>query len=219
MLTMSSCQWPSFESRAVHQESSAPSCMRSRRKPPKVISLSSLSDTARKTAKSFLAQSSPPFQDPAAAEDSTKLNSGVWERLERPRPKTPSNAKLAKGSSVMSMAETSLRFTQPRCRSGRAAGAGPPPWALALGVAGPSSLRLAFAPRTLCTSLWSSEEATTGCARSAGAGGPRQRWSRTKMPVTSPVPKETVIWSRACQGLTTVPSTSMSSARSDARRR
>mmetsp|Transcript_41639 Transcript_41639/g.129551 ORF Transcript_41639/g.129551 Transcript_41639/m.129551 type:complete len:229 (-) Transcript_41639:459-1145(-) len=228
MLTTSSCQCPWPESCAEHQAISEPSSMRSRRSPPKVISLSSLSETARKTAKSRLAQDSPPLQEPEAAAEPTKLNSGVCERLARPRPSTPSKAKLAKGSSVMSMAETSRRLTQPRCGcSGRRSAAVPGgPVLFGGGGAGGRSVVSSRKGATLAltsvrrgTSLWMSELPATAWGLLTRAGGPRQTWSRTKMPVTSPVPKETVIWSRACQGLTTVPSTSMSSASREALRR
>mmetsp|Transcript_6031 Transcript_6031/g.14404 ORF Transcript_6031/g.14404 Transcript_6031/m.14404 type:complete len:217 (-) Transcript_6031:537-1187(-) len=112
----SSCQKPDSASLTSHHEKSpAPSRMRSGRHPPKVISLSSPSCLPRKTEKT-LAEAvtpAPPLHAPAGTPDATKLKAGSWDKLARPRPKTPSNAKLLKGSSVMCVAEMSRSSTQP----------------------------------------------------------------------------------------------------------
>mmetsp|Transcript_75181 Transcript_75181/g.195940 ORF Transcript_75181/g.195940 Transcript_75181/m.195940 type:complete len:251 (+) Transcript_75181:498-1250(+) len=187
----SSCQKPASGERTSHQLRSSPGCSLSGSQPPNVISLSSpsSSEEARNTANVLSAREGPPQAPPDAAV-SRKLNSGVCERAGSPRPRIPSKSKSANGSSVMSLATTSLSCVQPLVPPG--GGSAPEPAPTRPPVAPAPSVRVRLPPRHTRSSM--------------------------KTPVTSPVPNARVIWSRAWPGPTTVPSTSMSFAAGDALR-
>mmetsp|Transcript_97558 Transcript_97558/g.276484 ORF Transcript_97558/g.276484 Transcript_97558/m.276484 type:complete len:320 (+) Transcript_97558:282-1241(+) len=209
MAKTSSCQYPSWLSRTLHQAMFSPGLILSGSQPPKVISLSSFSEMARKTANVRSMPGLP--QAPFLAAASMKLNSGVWDRLLSPRPITPSKVKLPKGSSLMSVADTNLMLRQPSLTSAPAwlSTSAPPAGALA-SLASFASFRGSLC--RVCTLVCRRELVATA------AGVPRHMSSCMKMPVTSPVPNETVIWSRDCAGFTSEPSTSMSTAVTELRR-
>mmetsp|Transcript_71877 Transcript_71877/g.166321 ORF Transcript_71877/g.166321 Transcript_71877/m.166321 type:complete len:245 (-) Transcript_71877:502-1236(-) len=108
-----------------------------------------------------------------------KLNSGASAKPSKPRPRTPSKAKAWKGSCVISVAVTSRISTQ-----------------------------LARSSSSAVSLLFSETTGTSAPPKSSlpSPSEPKQSRSFTNWPVTSPVPKATVIWSRGAPGATGVPS-------------
>mmetsp|Transcript_30519 Transcript_30519/g.94835 ORF Transcript_30519/g.94835 Transcript_30519/m.94835 type:complete len:223 (-) Transcript_30519:182-850(-) len=109
---MGMIQWPISGSSTGLQERSSCRCFLDQ--PPRAMSLSSFSWLARNTANFCVCLLGLKFPM-VWARTSIKLNRGVCERPERPRPRMPSKWKLLKGSSESAVAATKWR----RRHSGR----------------------------------------------------------------------------------------------------
>mmetsp|Transcript_153449 Transcript_153449/g.270806 ORF Transcript_153449/g.270806 Transcript_153449/m.270806 type:complete len:205 (+) Transcript_153449:233-847(+) len=144
--------------------------------PPNVISLSSVRCSARNTAK-VCGVSPQVFLEFATT--LRKLNSGACESPSSPSPRTPSNWKALNGSSDICVAAISLSFTQPSASSSPSAA---------------EALDRRASELLAC------------CPKAGSWAPPMQTTSSINTPVTSPVPNDTVIWSRGCPGKTWVPS-------------